>query len=1062
MKFLTVLLVTAAIVGGLYFADSRGMFRSEKTRVAAMPVPATPAPAATPAPVVVEKVKEPVDETRPVPPTWEQVIQARIEAAQAVAAVRAQAARGEFTEAARALDEWLAGNGLNLQAATVQAQAARLRAAAEAVPAMLKEPAALIGASIPAGNAAWKVTGATASQLKCQVKSQYGMIERPVEVAALPPAALVALLRHADAANRTTLAATYLLGLGNGAAARAVIPAVSPQKEALLASIAESEDLARDYAVIVAFDGVGTLVHRGEFAAAGQRLEQAKKLYGQHDFFSTAYAGKIEDWRKQIASAPLVTPAPVANPAHVAPAPGAKAVAKLPPGPTLPAGAVEGARAALLEGVSSAPRPGQQGALAVYGAAAFPVLTVGEGKGTEIIAAAGLTGKGRALIFGHNGYINSGAQSEGQLGRLMVNAVKWCGGKAKPRIGIKGGDLDKFLDGQGFRAAKFSEPLKKSVLHDYDVVILEVGGLNDPDEAKALAEYLENGGGVIAAMTGWAASRGAFYSTNHANDAFAGAGLAFTPHAIFRDGSAQMENVPMLNAYHAVTAMQKRLGAAPPPTLAQLTARATPAPAAVEVSAADLELGARSISLALEAMPAASKTQFNEVLSSLVSGGRPIVPTKESPLTEGLDTDARLRAGLQARMLKLLPAEAITAHPAAEKFPGLVAKDAKPVNRTIRINPAIPGWQSTGLYADAGAKITVKLPADAVEDGYQVRIGCHSDSLYEKEKWPRIPEITRQTPLNAAETTAASAFGGLVYIVAPGSGKNNSPFDVTISGAFDAPYYVLGETTDAQWREMLKRPAPWAELACRNMIVSIPTSVAHDVKNPAEVMEYWQRTVDAQDDLSDVAKSRRRPERMVPDVLISAGFMHSGYPIMLHLPEAKGMVTVNKEAKPGWGFHHEIGHNHQKGEWTFEGTGEVTNNIFAVYVTEAIDGTARGKNHGGINADNQAKKWGRYLRMNAPYTEWKGDPFLALGTFIRLTDEFGWDSMKKFFRSYDDPNLGPKPKSDEEKRDQWMVRYSKIIGKNLGPYFDACGIPVSSSAKAEISSLPTWMPPGMK
>ena len=70
--------------------------------------------------------------------------------------------------------------------------------------------------------------------------------------------------------------------------------------------------------------------------------------------------------------------------------------------------------------------------------------------------------------------------------------------------------------------------------------------------------------------------------------------------------------------------------------------------------------------------------------------------------------------------------------------------------------------------------------------------------------------------------------------------------------------------------------------------------------------------------------------------------------------------------------------------------------------------------------------------------------------------------MKKFFRSYQDAALGPKPKTDEEKRDQWMVRYSKIVGRNLGPYFDACGIPVSPSAKADISKLPAWMPPGFK
>ena len=69
---------------------------------------------------------------------------------------------------------------------------------------------------------------------------------------------------------------------------------------------------------------------------------------------------------------------------------------------------------------------------------------------------------------------------------------------------MKDCDIDKFLDGQGFRAQKFSGALKKSALHDYDVIIMSVANLNDDEEAAALQDYISGGGGVIAAMTGWA------------------------------------------------------------------------------------------------------------------------------------------------------------------------------------------------------------------------------------------------------------------------------------------------------------------------------------------------------------------------------------------------------------------------------------------------------------------------------------------------------------------------------------------------------------------------------
>ncbi len=51
------------------------------------------------------------------------------------------------------------------------------------------------------------------------------------------------------------------------------------------------------------------------------------------------------------------------------------------------------------------------------------------------------------------------------------------------------------------------------------------------------------------------------------------------------------------------------------------------------------------------------------------------------------------------------------------------------------------------------------------------------------------------------------------------------------------------------------------------------------------------------------------------------------------------------------------------------------------------------------------------------------------------------------------------PKNDDEKRDQWMVRLSKTAGKNLGPFFQAWGVPVSQAAPDEIKKLPAWMPP---
>jgi hypothetical protein len=55
---------------------------------------------------------------------------------------------------------------------------------------------------------------------------------------------------------------------------------------------------------------------------------------------------------------------------------------------------------------------------------------------------------------------------------------------------------------------------------------------------------------------------------------------------------------------------------------------------------------------------------------------------------------------------------------------------------------------------------------------------------------------------------------------------------------------------------------------------------------------------------------------------------------------------------------------------------------------------------------------------------------------------------------------GEQPKNDDEKRDQWMVRFSRAAGRNLGPFFQAWGVPTSEKARASIADLPPWMPEG--
>jgi hypothetical protein len=99
-----------------------------------------------------------------------------------------------------------------------------------------------------------------------------------------------------------------------------------------------------------------------------------------------------------------------------------------------------------------------------------------------------------------------------------------------------------------------------------------------------------------------------------------------------------------------------------------------------------------------------------------------------------------------------------------------------------------------------------------------------------------------------------------------------------------------------------------------------------------------------------------------------------------------------------------------------------------------------------------------YLAAGAPYAKWQDDPFLALTLFIQLKDAFGWEAFKRVFAEYEKAPQESLPTTDQQKRDQFMTRFSRAINKNLGPFFTAWGVPTSDAARSQIARLPRWMP----
>jgi hypothetical protein len=407
------------------------------------------------------------------------------------------------------------------------------------------------------------------------------------------------------------------------------------------------------------------------------------------------------------------------------------------------------------------------------------------------------------------------------------------------------------------------------------------------------------------------------------------------------------------------------------------------------------------------------------------------------------------------RILLSLPACDVRAHPAAADFPGGVPADAKPVTRALTLKPRQPRWHSTGLYAPPGQLIEVTVPAAAAGQGFKVRIGCHRDRLWRSDTWTRVPDITRAFAITNTLTQAANAFGGPLYIEVP-EGCPPEPLEITVSGGIPAPHFKLGETTLEAWRNEIRHyPVPWAEIEGRYLTLSLPSENIRQLDDPDAVCRFWDGVQEANARLASLPAPQL--DRFVLDRQISAGYMHSGYPIMAHLDQRHTVANPAALAKGSWGFFHELGHNHQRGDWTFAGTGEVTCNLFSMHTFETVCHLPM-TSHAAMKDSARERRMRKFFGGNGTFEDWKQDPFLALTLYHQLAAGFGWEVFYKVFAQYRSLPAAERPRTDDAKRDQFLVRMSQATGRNLGPLFDAWTIPISATARNAVTNLPSWLP----
>ena len=98
------------------------------------------------------------------------------------------------------------------------------------------------------------------------------------------------------------------------------------------------------------------------------------------------------------------------------------------------------------------------------------------------------------------------------------------------------------------------------------------------------------------------------------------------------------------------------------------------------------------------------------------------------------------------------------------------------------------------------------------------------------------------------------------------------------------------------------------------------------------------------------------------------------------------------------------------------------------------------------------------FKKNPDFGKWKNRPFLALSMYLELRIAFGWQAFIDLIRQYIEVPKNELPQNDNQIRDQKLTRFSKIVQRNLSPFFTKWAYPISKEAISSIQNLPSWDP----
>lgn len=393
---------------------------------------------------------------------------------------------------------------------------------------------------------------------------------------------------------------------------------------------------------------------------------------------------------------------------------------------------------------------------------------------------------------------------------------------------------------------------------------------------------------------------------------------------------------------------------------------------------------------------------------------------------------------------------------------GLTAKlSAKPspvaeqqrLKTTLQLSDA----QSTGLYLPPQRRSAVVI--DDTPESRAGKVKLHIGVPGAKKDGGEQRVITLKPGSNILNDQP----GGMLYLSVEG-GSSASVALKTI-GIAEAPRFVLGRTSNEEFREMLDRPTnvPWVEYVSERTVLTVDraTALKYRDQDQKRLMESYDTIARVQDAVNNVGDGKTAPSPLVQhitvdsrqtqgvaratdgrvafnpayaDVLLSPGKL-AQRPHAFHVPHDKRTWDVWKE----------LGRHRQLAPLGGDGLGEATASLYAT----AVERHFRTGNGFSLGPPQLSKTLAK-LR--------EADPSSADVQRAVMLDQLRLAYGEKFWPKVNDLAIKDKPSKPRSSRDNLILMTSVVTGEDLRDFFAKSKLFPSKDAVKVLDKLNLRMP----